>query len=200
MNKTVSQLPSALPAGVYEQASGGRQRPQSPLVSSPIQRQTTGGSQAGSPQPNRQVRFAAVGGNDSPQSLTAAPPVQSPTAAAAPLPTPTTGTLNSHPEEISAEEKSGYDGFYDSLNPSGNGVLEADKAVDFFSKSGLPIEILANVWDLADVRKSGSLSKDEFAIAMHLIHGCLGGKPLPPTLPESLIPPSLRTNAPRKRE
>lgn len=200
MNKTVSQLPSVLPAGVYDQASGGRQRPQSPLVSSPIQKQLTGGSQAGSPPPNRQVRFAAVGGKDSPQSITAVPPVQSPpVGGAAPLPTPMTHTANTHTDEISAEEKSGYDGFYDSLNPSGNGVLEADKAVDFFSKSGLPIEVLANLWDLADVRKTGSLSKDEFAIAMHLIHGCLAGKPLPSTLPESLIPGSLRSNAPRKR-
>lgn len=202
MNKTVNQLPSILPQGVYEQASGGRQRPQSPLVSSPIQRQSTGGSQAGSPPPSRQVRFAAVGVKDSPQSITASPHVQSPSAGAVAnsLPAPTTSTVSSHPDEISAEEKSGYDGFYDSLNPSGNGVLEADKAVDFFSKSGLPIEVLANVWDLADIRKSGSLSKDEFAVAMHLIHGCLGGNPLPSTLPESLIPASLRSIAPRKRE
>ncbi|TIB83245.1 hypothetical protein E3Q06_02990 [Wallemia mellicola] len=183
MNKTISQLPSTLPPAVYEQASAGRQRSQSPLVSSPIQNQLTGGSQAGSPPPSRQVRFAAVGANDSPQSISAIPPVQ---------------TQPSEPAKITAEEKKSYDGFYDSLNPSGNGVLEADKAVDFFSKSGLPIEILANVWDLADVRKTGSLNKDEFAIAMYLIHGCLAGKPLPSTLPDNLIPSSLRSSAPRK--
>lgn len=184
MNKTISQLPSTLPPAVYEQASAGRQRPQSPLVSSPIQNQLTGGSQAGSPPPSRQVRFAAVGANDSPQSISAIPPVQS---------------QSSEPAKITAEERKSYDGFYDSLNPSGNGILEADKAVDFFSKSGLPIEILANVWDLADVRKTGSLNKDEFAIAMYLIHGCLAGKPLPSTLPDNLIPSSLRSSAPRKR-
>ncbi|TIB66930.1 hypothetical protein E3P77_01929 [Wallemia ichthyophaga] len=175
MNKSIASLPQKLPQGFYEQISGGRN------LSSPIPRQSTGSTQPGSPPPSRQVRFAAVGDTDSPQLPTQNTPANTPHTPHTPLNT-----------EISPQEKSNYDGFYKSLNPSGNGVLEADKAVDFFSKSGLPIDVLANVWDLADVRKSGSLSKDEFAIAMHLIHRCLAGNPLPPTLPDSLIPASSR--------
>ena len=199
MNKTITQLPQMLPPGFYEQASGGRQRSQSPLVSSP-QKQFTG-SQTSSPPPSRQVRFATVGGGtESPRSPIGTPPVQSPSGLTASLPTATTNTVNSHPDEISAEEKSGYDAFFDGLDPSGQGLLEADKSVEFFSKSGLPVETLASIWDLADIRKLGKLTKDEFAIAMHLIHSCLNGIPVPNQLPESLIPPNLRSGAPRKRK
>lgn len=46
--------------------------------------------------------------------------------------------------------------------------------------------------DLADIRKEGKLNKDEFAVAMYLINKKLGGIEVPTTLPNSLIPPSLR--------
>jgi epidermal growth factor receptor substrate 15 len=49
--------------------------------------------------------------------------------------------------------------------------------------------------DLADINKDGKLTKDGFAVAMHLINGKLAGKVIPTTLPESLIPPSMRTPA-----
>lgn len=46
--------------------------------------------------------------------------------------------------------------------------------------------------DLSDVTKSGSLNKDEFAVAMRLINDQLDGQALPSELPASMIPPSLR--------
>lgn len=38
----------------------------------------------------------------------------------------------------------------------------------------------------------GRLTKDKFAVAMHLIQARLGGKDLPTTLPQSLVPPAMR--------
>lgn len=77
----------------------------------------------------------------------------------------------------------------------GRGFITGDQAVRFFSDSGLPEDILAGIWDLADINSEGQLSKDEFAVAMYLIRQQRKGDQLPTTLPPSLIPPSLRTAA-----
>lgn len=48
--------------------------------------------------------------------------------------------------------------------------------------------------DLADINKDGHLTRDGFAIAMHLIHGKLAGKEVPKSLPPSLIASFMRSN------
>ncbi|KAF9147331.1 hypothetical protein BG015_011044 [Linnemannia schmuckeri] len=59
--------------------------------------------------------------------------------------------------------------------------------------SRLPESVLAEIWDLSDITKTGSLSKDEFAVAMLLINRKnASNAPIPKTLPMSLVPPSLR--------
>jgi epidermal growth factor receptor substrate 15 len=45
------------------------------------------------------------------------------------------------------------------------------------------------------MRNDGRLTKDTFAVAMHLINGVLEGKELPVALPPTLVPPSLRTQS-----
>lgn len=49
--------------------------------------------------------------------------------------------------------------------------------------------------DLADLNNDGRLTRDGFAVAMHLIQGKLAGKDIPTNLPASLIPPSMRSSA-----
>lgn len=46
--------------------------------------------------------------------------------------------------------------------------------------------------DLADLHNDGCLTRDGFAVAMHLIQGKLAGKGIPASLPLSLIPPAMR--------
>jgi epidermal growth factor receptor substrate 15 len=48
--------------------------------------------------------------------------------------------------------------------------------------------------DLSDLNKDGRLTRDGFAVAMHLIHGKLAGKEIPISLPQSLIPPYMRAD------
>ncbi|ORX71924.1 hypothetical protein DL89DRAFT_255636 [Linderina pennispora] len=72
------------------------------------------------------------------------------------------------------------------------GFLAGDAAVNFFLKSKLSEALLAKVWDLADIGKTGKLNKDQFAVAMHLINGKLAGRDIPDTLPATLVPPSMR--------
>lgn len=48
--------------------------------------------------------------------------------------------------------------------------------------------------DLADLKNDGRLTREGFAVAMHLIQKKLAGKEIPSTLPTGLIPPSMRGN------
>ncbi|KAK7693155.1 hypothetical protein QCA50_002721 [Cerrena zonata] len=92
---------------------------------------------------------------------------------------------------ISPSEKTRSDQFFDMLDPWKHGYVEGDTAVPFMSKSKLPTEALGKIWDLADADADGRLSRDEFAVAMHLIRAKLAGKDVPDNLPPSLVPPLL---------
>lgn len=210
---TKDQLPAVLPQGLYEQASGGRPKPQSPMAAaptSPITRQMTG---SGAASPGPMGRQSTGGGIMQPQ-LTG----QSQAGAAAGFgsmgrgatgspapprqfsnPPPPSSAFGGQsrppvmaPWDVQPGEKTASDGFFDTLDPSRRGFIEGDVAVPFMLQSGLDESTLAQVWDLADIRKEGKLSKEEFAVAMHLINGRLAGREVPQTLPTSLVPPSLR--------
>ncbi|KAI9023508.1 hypothetical protein CLU79DRAFT_791530 [Phycomyces nitens] len=94
--------------------------------------------------------------------------------------------------DVTAQEKAQSDAFFDKLDVRHANVLQGKEAVEFFKNSQLPDADLAHIWDMADTQRSGQLTRDEFAIAMHLIHKRLRGDPLPPTLPSTLVPPSPR--------
>ncbi|KAF2183796.1 hypothetical protein K469DRAFT_667491 [Zopfia rhizophila CBS 207.26] len=167
--------PNNLPAGLYEAASRrgpvppppGRQRPEDPVP--PIQRQF---SEAG-PQRN--------------QSPMGRPPYGTP-------PQSTQPTGNNW--LISAQDKASYDNLFNKVDTVGRGFITGEQAVQFFSDSGLPEDILAGIWDLADINSEGQLSRDEFAVAMYLIRQQRKpGITLPATLPPNLVPPSMRDQA-----
>lgn len=53
-------------------------------------------------------------------------------------------------------------------------------------QSGLPSQLLAQIWNLADLNHDGKMDKKEFSIAMQLIKNKLKGFNIPPTLPDSM--------------
>lgn len=53
---------------------------------------------------------------------------------------------------------------------------------------------LSYIRDLADINSDGRLTRDGFAVAMHLIQKKLAGQDIPATLPPSLMPPSARVS------
>jgi len=93
---------------------------------------------------------------------------------------------------ISQQEKEKYDPLFNKLDTMGNQYVTGEQSMDFFLKSGLSTPELAQIWELADMNKTGRLSREEFYIAMHLIRQTKSGMKLPTTLPSVLIPPSLR--------
>ncbi|KAI9023325.1 hypothetical protein DFJ74DRAFT_767943 [Hyaloraphidium curvatum] len=93
---------------------------------------------------------------------------------------------------IGPKEKDAYDRVFEKADMAGKGYLTTEEASSFFRQSNLPSNTLANIWTLSNISKSGRYSKDEFAVAMHLIRQARADVPLPTVLPPNLVPPSMR--------
>jgi epidermal growth factor receptor substrate 15 len=164
-------LPNALPPGLYEAASrrGGLPPPPGRPEQAAIPRQFSGQQHV----PRTQSPLARTPFGVPPQSA------------------PATGGE----WLINPQDKSSYDNLFKGVDTMGRGFITGDQAVRFFSDSGLAEDVLAGIWDLADINSQGQLSREEFAVAMYLIRQQRKGDPLPTTLPPNLIPPGLRNAA-----
>lgn len=177
-NGTLRALPQLLPAGLYEAASrrGGPRpitgsRPSSGVASiSPVNRQFSGS------------------GFSTASSSGIRPPTQQP------QPPP------GDEWAIGTREKETFDQVFSTLDTENRGYITGDQAVGFFSNSRLPEEVLAQIWDLADINSEGRLNRDEFAVAMFLIRQERTKRDprdtLPQKLPSNLLPPSMRRAPP----
>ncbi|KAH6918767.1 UBA/TS-N domain-containing protein [Coprinopsis sp. MPI-PUGE-AT-0042] len=193
MANKISFIPTSLPPGLYQQASGavashmtGGSGSFSPSAGSNfnIQPQYTG--QMGAMNPNHtgmsslsnQARSPALPPRPAVPSIarTLSPPVKPPAAA----------------WDVSPAEKAASDQWFEGLDKDRKGFIEGSVAVPFMVQSGLPGEILATIWDLSDINNDGTLNRDCFAVAWHLIQTKLGGGEIPTVLPSSLVPPSMR--------
>ncbi|CAG8557077.1 1263_t:CDS:10 [Ambispora leptoticha] len=96
------------------------------------------------------------------------------------------------PWAVTPEEKAQYRDIFKAWDTEGNGYISGEKGREVFSQSGLPANVLMQIWNLADPNNQGKLNQDEFAVAMHLIYRKLNGYEVPATLPPELIPPSSR--------
>ncbi|KIM53721.1 hypothetical protein SCLCIDRAFT_427446 [Scleroderma citrinum Foug A] len=161
-------IPTSLPPGLYEQASSG------------VVPQATGGStHLGSPaasafpsllakQTTVQPQFTGQMHNIPPALPSRRPgPTQS---AAIPPFQPVAPTPQSNiPWDITPVEKAASDRFFDTLDNLKRDYIEGEVAVPFMLQSKLPEDILAEIWDLADINNDGRLTRDGFAVALHLI-------------------------------
>eukprot|EP00833_Pecoramyces_ruminatium_P014632 jgi/Orpsp1_1/1188664/evm.model.d7180000066367.1 len=93
---------------------------------------------------------------------------------------------------ITPQERAKYDQFFDKIDVRGNQYVTGEQSMEFFLKSGLSTQDLAQIWELSDMSNVGRLTREEFYIAMYLIRQKKAGMNLPATLPTCLIPPSLR--------
>ncbi|KAJ7499247.1 hypothetical protein FB451DRAFT_31719 [Mycena latifolia] len=85
------------------------------------------------------------------------------------------------------EDKAKFQRLFLSSGPVG-GLISGDRAREIFSKSKLPAEKLAQIWELSDTEHRGALDFTDFAIAMHLIQGLMNNQfsLLPASLPSGL--------------
>ncbi|KAI1790762.1 EF-hand [Ganoderma leucocontextum] len=119
-----------------------------------------------------------------------------------------------NPEQwsIKPEERTRYDKFFDQLDTQKKGHLLSNVAVPFFGRAKLPNDVMATIWDMADSEHDGQLTRDDFAVAMHLIRQKLAGKELPtlasappvasptPSLPSPTPTPPRRASMPTPGE
>ncbi|KAI8984113.1 hypothetical protein BDF20DRAFT_858003 [Mycotypha africana] len=96
------------------------------------------------------------------------------------------------PWAVTAEEKKQYKKIFNAWDTEDKGYITGEKAKEIFSQSGLPQNVLMQIWALADPHNAGKLNLDEFSVAMHLIYRKLNGYDVPKHLPPELIPPSTR--------
>ncbi|KAF9492234.1 hypothetical protein BDN71DRAFT_1451789 [Pleurotus eryngii] len=204
MSGKIPFIPSTLPPGLYQQAAGavathstGTSGSFSPTQSAfapsraPLHAQYTGQQ---SLQPDH------TGMSNQSRQAPRLPNRPNPAAVgssafgASPFGTPLNG--NVQPQwDVTPAEKANADRLFDTLDTQRMGYIDGDVAVPFMLQSNLPGDDLAIVWDLCDINGDGRLTRDCFAVAMHLIQQKLAGHDIPNALPLSLVPPSMRNNA-----
>ncbi|KAI1131501.1 hypothetical protein F5Y10DRAFT_59260 [Nemania abortiva] len=105
-------------------------------------------------------------------------------------------------EEITAHERQRYEGVWasnrglllDGLNAAANGLRDIDTSQlvanvvvrDIWTRSRLPVDELAEVWDLVDTQGKGALDKSQFVVGMWLIDQRLRGRKIPRKVSDSV--------------
>lgn len=93
---------------------------------------------------------------------------------------------------IPQQAKLKYTQLFNSNDRNRTGFLSGLQCRDILMQSGLPRNVLADIWNLSDIDSDGQLSREEFILALHLTNHVRSGKPLPSELPSELVPPSYR--------
>ncbi|KAI0393668.1 hypothetical protein F5Y17DRAFT_431319 [Xylariaceae sp. FL0594] len=112
------------------------------------------------------------------------------------------GTRKRWREEITAHERQRYEGVWasnrglllDEMSAAANGLGDVETSMlvanvvvrDLWSRSRLPFDELAEVWDLVDGRGKGVLDKAEFVVGMWLIDQRLRGRKIPHKVSDSV--------------
>ncbi|KNZ57977.1 hypothetical protein VP01_2024g3 [Puccinia sorghi] len=189
MSGRLSTFPTSLPPALLDSATASVAG-----ASLPISRQVTGQHPTipGSLASSTPLRQSATGSMIRPQytgrSASSVTPVL-PTGIASIISSPTASAW-----DISSAELAQSNIYFDSLDTNRLGYITGDQAVPFMMESKLSGEILARIWDLADIRGEGKLNREEFAVAMRLIQDTLAGgaDSLAAKLPLGMVPPSSR--------
>lgn len=95
---------------------------------------------------------------------------------------------------VTSDEKLRFDVMFTQADLDKDGFVSGIEIKDVFLKSGVPQNILAHIWNLCDIRQSGKLNSEQFALAMWFVERCLKGQEPPVTLAPEMIPPTFRNN------
>ncbi|OCT82735.1 epidermal growth factor receptor substrate 15 isoform X2 [Xenopus laevis] len=99
---------------------------------------------------------------------------------------------------VSHAEKTKCDELFNKLDKDMDDLLSGLEVREIFLKTGLPSVLLAHIWTLCDTKDCGKLSKEQFALAFHLINQkIVKGVDPPHVLSPEMIPPSERNAAPK---
>ncbi|CAL8253775.1 unnamed protein product [Merluccius merluccius] len=97
------------------------------------------------------------------------------------------------PWVVSPSDKAKYDELFSKTDGDMDGLVSGPEVRDIFLKTGLPSATLARIWELCDIGDLGKLTREQFALALHLINQKLTkGLEPPQTLSPDMFPPSDR--------
>ncbi|XP_065856896.1 uncharacterized protein [Euphorbia lathyris] len=92
-----------------------------------------------------------------------------------------------------------FDAYFRRADLDGDGQISGAEAVGFFQGSGLPKQVLAQVWTHADQRKAGYLGRQEFYNALKLVTVAQSKRELTPDIVKAALygPASAKIPAPQ---
>ncbi|XP_046893276.1 epidermal growth factor receptor substrate 15-like 1 [Hypomesus transpacificus] len=94
---------------------------------------------------------------------------------------------------VPVPDRGRYDDIFLKTDADLDGFVSGQEVKDIFMHSGLPHNLLAHIWALADTRQMGKLTREQFALAMHFIQQKVSkGVDPPQALSSDMIPPSER--------
>uniref|UniRef100_A0A3P8Z5K8 Epidermal growth factor receptor pathway substrate 15 like 1 n=1 Tax=Esox lucius TaxID=8010 RepID=A0A3P8Z5K8_ESOLU len=104
-------------------------------------------------------------------------------------------TLKSHSVNwvVPVADRGRFDDIFLKTDLDLDGFVSGMEVKDIFMHSGLPQNLLAHIWALADTRQMGKLTREQFSLAMHFIQQKVTkGTDPPQALTPEMIPPSER--------
>uniref|UniRef100_A0A673NIU1 Epidermal growth factor receptor substrate 15-like 1 n=1 Tax=Sinocyclocheilus rhinocerous TaxID=307959 RepID=A0A673NIU1_9TELE len=95
---------------------------------------------------------------------------------------------------VPVADRGRYDDIFLKIDTDLDGFVSGQEVKEIFMQSGLPQNLLAHIWALADTRQMGKLTREQFSLAMHLIQQKVSkGVDPPQALTPDMIPPSERS-------
>ncbi|XP_036373291.1 epidermal growth factor receptor substrate 15-like 1 isoform X4 [Megalops cyprinoides] len=94
---------------------------------------------------------------------------------------------------VPVADRGRYDDIFLKTDADLDGFVSGQEVKEIFMQSGLPQNLLAHIWALADTRQMGKLTREQFSLAMHFIQQKVSkGLDPPQVLTPDMIPPSER--------
>ncbi|XP_060531051.1 epidermal growth factor receptor substrate 15-like 1 isoform X2 [Cylas formicarius] len=94
---------------------------------------------------------------------------------------------------VTPEEKTKSDALFLKSDVDKDGFVSGGEIKDVFLRSGVPQQVLAHIWSLCDIKETGKLNNEQFALAMWFVARSLKGMDPPPSLTPEMVPPSFRS-------
>ncbi|KAK2724573.1 epidermal growth factor receptor substrate 15-like 1 isoform X2 [Artemia franciscana] len=98
------------------------------------------------------------------------------------------------PWVVQPAEKAKAEALFIQADLDADGFVSGFEIKDVFLQSGLSQQVLAHLWHLCDLKQTGKLNLEQFALALWLVNQKKQGFDLPSTLTPEMVPPSMRAN------
>ncbi|XP_030851486.1 epidermal growth factor receptor substrate 15-like 1 isoform X2 [Strongylocentrotus purpuratus] len=116
----------------------------------------------------------------------------SPSVMAFPQQPSTVGAGSTAPWVVTTEDSTNCYILFKQLDTEMKGYLNGDQVKPSLLETGLPHQTLAHIWNLCDIKRTGQLNPDQFALSMYLVNQAKAGVMPPHQLTLEMIPPTFR--------